>query len=117
MIGDGLYYEEFCGSIYLRKRDSKDIVRMVDGTDKIAFVFERENFNILRMGSPDTVSDYMRKFEGCFPGFVASLTLPKGLPLEDLNSALKTQNLHALITKYSPESIPFVTSKDPGEGT
>ena len=111
---EGLYYEEFCGSIYLRKGKSKDILRMVDGADEIALAFEREGFNLIRQGSPSSVSEYMMKFEASFPGFLASITLPKGFPLSELNDALRTQNVRALITKHCPEALASITPpRDP----
>ncbi len=114
MLPEGLYYEELCGSIYLRKGKSKDILRMVDGTDEIALAFARENFALLRQGSPASVSEYMMKFEASFPGFAASLTLPKGFPLSELNEALRTENVRALITKHCPEALTSITPpKDP----
>lgn len=102
---DELHYEEFCGSIYLYNGKSKDILRMVDGTNEIALAFERENFGLIRHGSPASVSEYMMKSEIHFPGFLASITLPKGFPLSELNEALRTQNVRALITKHCPEAL------------
>ena len=52
-MSDELHYEEFCGSIYLYNGGSKDILRMVDGTDEIALAFERT-------GSPSSVKDLPR---------------------------------------------------------
>jgi hypothetical protein len=101
------YYEEFCGSIYLRK--GKEILRMVDGTDEIALAFEREGLNLIRQGSPFTISEYVRDFEAVFPGFLASITLPKGFPLSELNEVLRTRNVHALITKNCPEALVSIT--------
>lgn len=113
-MSDELHYEEFCGSIYLYKGDSKDILRMVDGTDEIALAFERTGFSLIRQGSPASVSDYMMKFEVNFPGFLASITLPKGFPLSELNDALRTQNVRALITKHCPEALASITPpRDP----
>lgn len=109
---DGLYYyEEFCGSVYLRNGKSQDILRMVDGTDEIALAFERENFGLIRHGSPASVTEYMMKSEIHFPGFLATLTLPKGFPLEELNEVLRTHNVRALITKHCPEEMASLTAK------
>lgn len=113
-MSDELHYEEFCGSIYLYNGKSKDILRMVDGTDEIALAFEREGFSLIRQGSPSSVSEYMMKFEASFPGFLVSITLPKGFPLSELNDALRTQNVRALITKHCPEALASITPpRDP----
>jgi len=112
-MDEGLYYKEFCGSLYLHKGDSPDILRMVDGTDEIALAFERENFGLIRQGSPSSVSEYMMKFEASFPGFLASITLPKGFPLVELNEVLRTQNVRALITKHCPEALASIIPRDP----
>lgn len=50
----------------------------------------------------------MMKFEVSFPGFLASITLPKGFPLSELNEALRTQNVRALITKHCPEALASI---------
>lgn len=105
MLPEGLHYEEYCGSIYLRKGSSRDTLRMVDGTDEIALAFVRENFALLRQGSPESVSRYVMEFGKSFPGYTAYITLPKGFPLADLNEALRTQNVRAMIAKNCPDAL------------
>lgn len=104
---EGPYYEEFCGSIYLRKGNSKDILRMVDGTDEIALAFERENYSLVRHGSVTFVSEYMSSFNAIFPGYVGYIALPRGVPLEDINEILRTRNVRAFLTKHLPTYPEF----------
>jgi hypothetical protein len=110
-MADDLHYEELCGSIYLYRGKSRDILRMVDGTDEIAIAFSRENFAILRCGSPSEIEKYTKKFDQSFPGFTAMIELPKGFPLAELNEALRVMNLRALLTKNCPDLMKSIAAE------
>ena len=99
-----LRYEEKFGSLYLY--DGNNIVRMVDGTDEIAFAFNRETFEVVKSGSLKTVEAWAKKANEAFQGSweICTLSFHKGFDITIINKILATRHVGFLVKTTLPQT-------------